>query len=166
MRPVRPCWRRKPQPDAKVVALFAVLALVLLGVVIGARGMRRLGGSLRGPWKPGVTALALLSAFGALAMLARGDWWIAMVLGFLAAGCLAAARRARPVAVAPRGMSRAEAADLLGVSPDATRTEAEAAFRRLILKLHPDQGGTAGLSARLQEARRVMAQPVPAARRR
>ena len=96
-------------------------------------------------------------------MLARGDWWIALVLGFLAAGCLAAARRARPVAAAPPGMTRAEAADLLGVSPDAAPAESEAAFRRLILRLHPDQGGTAGLSVRLQEARRVMAQPAPGA---
>ncbi len=145
--------------------LWAALALVFLGAVLGARGMRRLGGALRGPWKPGVALMGLLSAFAALAMLARGDWWIAMVLGFLAAGCLAAARRARPVAASPQGMSRAEAADLLGVTPDAPPAESEAAFRRLILKLHPDQGGTAGLSARLQEARRVMAQPSPGGRR-
>ncbi len=140
------------------MALLAVLALVLLGVVIGARGMRRLGASLRGPWKPGVTLLGLLSAFGALAMLARGDWWIAAVLGFLAAGCLAAARRVPPPASAP-GMTRVEAAELLGVTPDASPKDADAAFRRLILKLHPDQGGTAGLSAKLQEARRVMTVP-------
>ena len=54
-------------------------------------------------------------------------------------------------------MSRNEAAELLGVRPDASPAEAEAAFRRLILKLHPDQGGTPGLTAKLQEARRVMA---------
>ncbi len=140
------------------MALLVVLALVLLGVVIGAKGMRRLGGSLRGPWKPGVALLGLLSAFGALAMLARGDWWVAAVLGFLCAGCLAAARRVAPRA-AGSGMTRSEAAGLLGIAVDASPPEAEAAFRRLILKLHPDQGGTAGLSAKLQEARRVMSAP-------
>lgn len=142
------------------MVLLAVLALVLLGVLIGARGMRRLGGSLRGPWKPGVTLMGLLAAFGALATLARGDWWIALVLGFLSAGCLAAARRRPPRSASPvLGMSRGEAAELLGVPVDAAPAQAETAFRRLILKLHPDQGGTAGLSAKLQEARRVMGAP-------
>ena len=145
--------------------LWFALGLLLLGVLVGARGMKRLGGSLRGPWKPGVAVLGLLATFGALATLARGEWWIAAVLGFLAAGCLAAARRVPPPRPAGPGMSRTEAAELLGVARDAPSAEAEAAFRRLILKLHPDQGGTAGLSAKLQEARRVMAAPDPVRRR-
>lgn len=142
-----------------------LLGALLLGGFAGARGMRRLGSSLRGPWRPGATLLGLLCAFGALATLARGEWWIALVLGCLACGCLAAARRRSPAPgarpPAPIGMSRREAADLLGVAPSAPPVEVEAAFRRLILKLHPDQGGTAGLSAKLQEARRVLAAPTP-----
>lgn len=135
----------------------AALLLLLLGVVIGARGMRRLGASLRGPWRPGAAGLGFLALFGALLLLVRGELWAAAALGVAAAGGLAAARIRRRPPPPAAGMSRAEAAELLGVAPDASAAEAEAAFRRLILKLHPDQGGTAGLTARLQEARRAMA---------
>jgi hypothetical protein len=143
-----------------VVAVAAVLLVLLLGVGLGARGMRRLGAAARGPWRPGVALMGVLAAAGALLTLARGQWWSAAALAFLAAGALGAARRRAAPAAAPAaagGMSRAEAAELLGVRADATAAEADAAFRRLILKLHPDQGGTSGLAAKLQEARRAMA---------
>lgn len=141
------------------MVVAVALALVLLGVLIGARGMRRLAASVTGPWKPGVTLLGLLAAFGALATVARGAWVEAAALAFLAAGCLGVARRRgpRPAIQQPPTMDRSEAAALLGVPPDATPAQADAAFRRLILKLHPDQGGTPGLSAKLLEARRVLA---------
>lgn len=138
--------------------LAVAFGLLLLGVLIGARGMRRLGASLRGPWRPGVAGLGFLALLGALLTLSRGEWWAAVALGFLAAGCAGAARLRRKPGDAPAaaGMSRTEAADLLGVPVDAPSAEVEAAFRRLVLKLHPDQGGTAGLTETLQQARRVL----------
>ncbi len=51
------------------------------------------------------------------------------------------------------GMDLAEARSLLGVGHDASRQEIEAAYRRLMLRAHPDQGGSAGLAAQLNAAR-------------
>jgi len=53
----------------------------------------------------------------------------------------------------PAGLDRAEAADLLGVAPDADRETILAAYRRLMARNHPDAGGSAGLAARLNAAR-------------
>ncbi len=50
-------------------------------------------------------------------------------------------------------MSREEAAELLGITPDADREAILAAHRRLMQRLHPDRGGTDYLAARLNEAR-------------
>jgi curved DNA-binding protein CbpA len=50
-------------------------------------------------------------------------------------------------------MTDAEARSVLGVAPDATRAEINAAWKRLMARAHPDQGGTQGLAARLNAAR-------------
>ena len=42
---------------------------------------------------------------------------------------------------------------LLGVGTDATPAEVNAAWRRLMGRAHPDQGGTEGLAAQLNAAR-------------
>jgi len=53
-------------------------------------------------------------------------------------------------------MSRAEAYDVLGLSPGASRKEIQTAYRRLMQRLHPDHGGSADLAARLNQARRIL----------
>ena len=45
------------------------------------------------------------------------------------------------------------ARSLLGVGPEATAAEVNAAWRRLMARAHPDQGGTEGLAAQLDAAR-------------
>jgi DnaJ-class molecular chaperone len=50
-------------------------------------------------------------------------------------------------------MGEAEARRVLGVSNDATGSEIQAAYRRLMSRAHPDAGGSEGLAERLNAAR-------------
>ncbi|HEY1414796.1 MAG TPA: DnaJ domain-containing protein [Caulobacteraceae bacterium] len=54
---------------------------------------------------------------------------------------------------ADRRITLADARALLGISEVATVVEIEAAYRRLMLRAHPDQGGTDALAAKLTAAR-------------
>ena len=49
-----------------------------------------------------------------------------------------------------------EARDILGVGVDAGADEIRAAHRRLIAQVHPDKGGTAELTRRVNAARDVL----------
>lgn len=56
----------------------------------------------------------------------------------------------------PAQMSPREAREILGVSPDATREEILEAWRRLIKRVHPDSGGSAFLTAKINTAKSVL----------
>lgn len=60
----------------------------------------------------------------------------------------------------PRGprtdMTRQEALAVLGLAEGATDDEIRAAHRRLILRMHPDAGGSAELAARINRAKDVL----------
>lgn len=53
-------------------------------------------------------------------------------------------------------MSRAEAARLLGVAETASAEDIKAAHRRLMLKVHPDHGGSDYLAAKINQAKATL----------
>lgn len=63
---------------------------------------------------------------------------------------------ATPVQLDSATLSRAEAYQILGLPPDASRGEVQQAYRRLIQRVHPDHGGSAYLAARLNQARELL----------
>ena len=53
-------------------------------------------------------------------------------------------------------MDSMEAYQILGLQPGASCEEIQAAYRRLIQRVHPDHGGSSYLAARLNQARDVL----------
>ena len=133
-----------------VLAAIAVWALVRLGRQGEGRG--------RGQWRVAATLFSAV-LLGAGALLAfRGAWLPAVGLAGAGLG-LTLASRQRAIAPRDEAMSAAEARSLLGVAAAATPQEINAAWKRLMSRAHPDQGGTEGLASRLNAARDRLLKP-------
>ena len=91
---------------------------------------------------------AVVAAIAGLKLLAQGQWLIgAIALG----GAIYWFERRRKRW--PGSMPLDEARRLLEVPPGADAEAIKAAHRRLIARVHPDSGGSADLSARVNAAR-------------
>ena len=101
-----------------------------------------------------VTPALLVAELGLLVVAARGGWLGGSIL-LTAALWLAQSTLGRR-RVVTGGMGPAEAASILGVAQSAEREDIEAAYRRLMFRVHPDHGGAAGLAAQLNAARSVL----------
>ena len=133
--------------------IFVALAVLVLAVLVGL-GRKPLMARVQGRYAAfGMAALAIAAAAWDAA---RGGWLGGSILvdrGALAGRRRRAApvarrvRRHGPGAKPPRCWASAESAD---------RDEIEAAYRRLMLRVHPDQGGAPGLAVQLNAARAAM----------
>ena len=131
-------------------AVLAVIVLLALSVPETERGRKGLENTILGALGVGAMVLVLTKA---------GMPWLAIALAlfFTSAKRFTGKKRA-PAADAPRAragdeMTREEAFRVLGLSPDATREEIVAEYRRLMKRVHPDQGGTTYLATQLNQAK-------------
>ncbi|MBI1199738.1 MAG: DnaJ domain-containing protein [Phenylobacterium sp.] len=107
-------------------------------------------------WRLLSGGLALAAFTAATFVGVRGSWGSAVVLLVIGLWLAASVRKpagARPPPRTSSRMSLDEARRILGVEPEATREEVQAAYTRLMRAVHPDKGGTAGLAAQLNAAR-------------
>lgn len=106
-------------------------------------------------WRVSATIFAAICFGGAALAAMRGAWLIGSVLAtaglWLATG--ARQRDPAPRAATSEDLSLGEARRILGVGPNATQDEIQAAWRRLMTRAHPDAGGSQGLAERLNQAR-------------
>lgn len=145
---------------------MALISLVIAGIALWAivRLGRQAEGPRRGHWRITATILGAVLLGGAVLAATRGSFLGASAMS-AAAIYLILSSRVRPVAerVAPTPVSgrltEAEARSILGVGAEASKSEIQAAWRRLMARAHPDQGGTEGLAARVNAARDRLLKP-------
>jgi hypothetical protein len=141
---------------------LAVGAAVLALLVWFGRGLAPKGSS--GAWRIVSGTVALTVFVAAAAIMIRGGWLKGLPLIALGLGLLLAARSPKPARGSTQGsppatsarMSASDARAMLGVDADASREEIEAAYKRLMMRVHPDHGGASGLAAQLNAARDVL----------
>jgi DnaJ-like protein len=132
------------------LAIGAALLWFLVGLGRGQKVFKRR------EWRLLSGAFALAAFVGAAYVGLRGGWEISIVLVLLGLWSVTSARvnGARPGGAPSSGrISPEEARSILGVGPEATAEEIQAAYTRLMRMAHPDKGGTTGLATQLNAAR-------------
>ena len=131
--------------------IFVAIGVLVLAALV-AVGRKPL--MARTPGRLAGMVLAGAAGIAAVYDAARGGWIGGSIL--LSAALWLAQSTLGRQRVPTGGMGPAEAASILGVAPGADREEVEAAYRRLMFRVHPDHGGAAGLAAQLNAARSVL----------
>ncbi|KKC26508.1 molecular chaperone DnaJ [Sphingomonas sp. SRS2] len=113
-------------------------------------------------WGRGLTRNQLVAAGSAVAgafLLLKGAWQVGLPMFLPGIWMLVQGQTQRPD---PAGrMDKDEARRVLGVGPDASPEEIQAAHRRLVARVHPDQGGSAELASRVNAARDILLAELP-----
>jgi hypothetical protein len=131
--------------------IFIALAVLVLAALVGL-GRKPLMARAQGRYAAFAMAALAIAAAAWDAM--RGGWIGGSILASAALWLVTSASRPAVRRVADMGL--AEAAGMLGVAESADKATIEAAYRRLIVRVHPDRGGAAGLAAQLNAARAAM----------
>lgn len=138
-----------------ILGAIALWALVRLG-----RQGERAG---RGHWRIAATVLGAVLMAAAVVAGSHGAWLGAgaAALGglYLIFSSRIRAPMVRRTASGPARLSEAEARSILGVSADASEADIQSAWRKLMGRVHPDQGGAEGLAAHLNAARDRLLKP-------
>lgn len=130
------------------LAAIAVWTLIRLG----RQTERDSGRRGRAQWRVAATLFAAVLIGCGVLLAFRSAWFPAV--GLIGAGVwLTFASRDRPLPPRSEALTDADARAILGVSADATPAQINAAWKRLMGRAHPDQGGTEGLASRLNAAR-------------
>ena len=146
-----------------LVSLLALLLVASLAARLSSHHMRLLA----------LVTLFIVLGVGLVVLALAGRYGLAAPLGFIMAWLLRLWRVTREGdtetgktggeksnrsggKVGASFMSEAEARDVLGVDATASREEIEAAYRDLIVKNHPDHGGTDWIAAQLNQARDIL----------
>jgi hypothetical protein len=132
--------------------IFVALGVLGLAILVGL-GRRPLMARVQG--RVIALGLGVAAAGAAVYDAARGGWLGGSILATAALWLLTSARPP-PKAPANVGLGRTAAAATLGVAETAGRDEIEAAYRRLMFRVHPDQGGSAALAAQINAAREAL----------
>lgn len=138
---------------------MGLIVLALAGVALWTlvRLGRQTEGRTRGQWRIAATVFGGVALAGAIVAASHGAWLTTAGLALAGAYLIFSSRVNRGVGrtappVSP-SLSEGEARAILGVDANASPDQIQAAWRRLMGRAHPDQGGTEGLAARVNAAR-------------
>ncbi len=141
-----------------LVSLLALLLVASLAARLSARHLRLLV----------LITLFIMLGTGLVVLALAGRYGLAAPIGFIMMWLLrlwrvtgesdnaGKAKRAAGDKAGTQPMTVAEARDVLGVDAAASREEIETAYRDLIVKNHPDHGGTDWIAAQLNQARDIL----------
>ncbi len=136
--------------------------LLVIGAAIGLFGLYKffLSASPKqvGAFLTAVVFLILTVALLFMAVTGRLPAAIALVVAIwpLAFAYWKARQPRKPAAAKSVKMTRAEALEILGLSEPANAEAIEDAYKRLMMKVHPDQQGSDWMAAKLNEARDLL----------